>query len=44
MAECLFINDIFSVKSSENQLGVSPLTKKKVKAKVVVVSDDLLLC
>ena len=44
MAECLFINGIVSVKSFKNQLDVSVLTKEKVKPKVVVVSDHLLLC
>ena len=39
MAECLF-----GVKSFKNQLGVSPLTKKKVKPKVRTVGDHLLLC
>ena len=44
MAQCLFINGIYSVKSFKNNLNVSPLTKKKVKPKVGVASDHLLLC
>ena len=44
MAESLFINGIFSLKSFKNQLGVSLLTKKKVKSKGGAVSDHLLLC
>ena len=43
MAESLFVNGIFSVKSFKNQLGVSALTMKKGKPKGGAVSDHLLL-